>query len=128
MHLERYSFAIETNHVNYKFVSEGQKGRIRKNIMFNLIDSEREIYNLAFGDYKEQTNEVDDLSVSNNQDRGKILATVAAAVVDFSEKHPMATIVALGSTAARTRLYRMGITKHFENNSNILYVEGYSRS
>lgn len=126
MHLERYSFTTEREHVNYEFVSEGQNGEIRKAIIFKLIDSKREIYNLGFGDYNEETKEVDDLSVSNNQDRDKILATVAAAVIDFSEKHPTATIVALGSTDSRTRLYRMGITKHFENISNIFDVEGFN--
>lgn len=126
MHLERYSFTTEREHVNYEFVSEVQNGEIRKAIIFKLIYSKREIYNLGFGDYNEETKEVDDLSVSNNQDRDKILATVAAAVIDFSEKHPTATIVALGSTDSRTRLYRMGITKHFENISNIFDVEGFN--
>lgn len=114
-------------HINYEFISEGLNGRIRKAIIFNLIDPKREIYNLGFGDYNEVTNEVDDLSVSNNQDRDKILATVAAAVIDFSEKHPTATVIALGSSESRTRLYRMGITKYFENIPSIFHVEGYNR-
>lgn len=126
MHFERYSFTTERKHINYEFISEGQNGKIRKAIIFKLIDSKREIYNLGFGDYNEETNEVDDLSVSNNQDRDKILATVAAAVIDFSEKHPTATIIALGSTESRTRLYRMGIRKHFENISAIFDVEGFN--
>jgi len=126
MHLERYSFTTERKHFNYEFISEGQNGKIRKAIIFKNIDTKRDIYNLGFGDYNEETNEVDDLSVSNNQDRDRILATVAAAVIDFLEKHPTATIIALGSTGSRTRLYRMGITKHFENIPSIFDVEGYN--
>jgi len=39
------------------------------------------------------------------------LATVVATVYAFTDQYPNAWIYATGSTRARTRLYRMGITK-----------------
>lgn len=125
MSLERYNFETERTHTSYEFTSEGRNGIIRKGVNFQLIDPKHEIYNLAFGDFNAQ-GEIDDLSVSDNKDRDKILATVAATVVDFSENHPTATIIATGSTLARTRLYRMGITRNFENISEIFDVQGYA--
>jgi len=125
MNLERYNFSTELTHSSYEFTSEGRNGSIRKGVHFELIDPKHEIYNLAFGDF-DADGEINDLSISNNEDRDKILATVAATLLDFSENHPTATIIAAGSTAARTRLYRMGITRNFENISEIFDVEGYA--
>jgi hypothetical protein len=70
------------------------------------------IYNLAFGDYNFETKKIDDLSITNNGDSLKVLATVASTVYAFTEKYPQAWIFATGSTSVRTRLYRMGITNN----------------
>ena len=40
------------------------------------------------------------------------MATVVATIYAFTDKYPDAWIYATGSTKARTRLYRMGITKY----------------
>ena len=71
------------------------------------------MHNLAFGDKDHTTGEIDDTVISNNGDSEKVLATVVATVYAFTDKYPDATIYATGSTKARTRLYRMGITKYF---------------
>lgn len=107
MNLDRYAFTTERTHTSYEFISEGRNGSIRKGVNFQLINAKHEIHNLAFGDYNE-AGEIDDQSVSNNEDRDKVLATVAATVVDFSEHHPTATVIATGSTPARTRLLQDG--------------------
>ena len=44
----------------------------------------------------------------------KVLATVVAAVLAFTERMPEAYIYATGSTFARTRIYRMGIMKYYD--------------
>ena len=44
----------------------------------------------------------------------KVLATVVAAVLAFTERMPEAYIYATGSTSARTRIYRMGIMKYYD--------------
>ncbi|MFC3830224.1 MULTISPECIES: DUF6934 family protein [Niastella] len=47
--------------------------------------------------------------MSDNGDRNKILATVAKAVDDFTEKYPDRWVIFRGSTRERTRLYRMAV-------------------
>ena len=63
---------------------------------------------------------MDDLAVSNNGDSEKVLATVVAAVYAFYDKHPDAWIFASGSTSTRIRLYRMGMTKYFDEIKSII--------
>ncbi len=52
------------------------------------------------------------------------MATVAATLYVFTEEKPTATIIATGSTNARTRLYRMGITNNLESIKNDFDVFG----
>lgn len=51
---------------------------------------------------------------TNNEDRQKVLATVADTVVDFLNNHRQAAIFAKGSTASRTRLYQMNILAYWK--------------
>jgi len=95
----------------YEFISEGPKGRILKRVQYSDTGTEN-VYNLAFGDFNDETKEINDFSVTNNGDSLKVLATVASTVYAFTEKYPKAVIFATGSTAVRTRLYRMGITNN----------------
>ena len=61
------------------------------------------------------TGEIDDLAVSNNGDSEKVLATVAGALYAFCDHYPEAWIFITGSTRSRTRLYKMGMTKYFDD-------------
>ena len=97
----------------FEFISEGYKGEISKIVKFSET-SLGGMYNLAFGDKKVGKEEIDDTVVSNNGDSEKVLATVVDAVYAFTEYHPDTWVYATGSTKARTRLYRMGITKYYE--------------
>ena len=69
-------------------------------------------YNLGFGDKDLITGYISDLTVTNNNDSQKVLATVASTLYAFTTYYPDATIIATGSTEVRTRLYRMGITNN----------------
>jgi hypothetical protein len=82
------------------------------------------VYNLAFGDYDEKAKGIDDLSVTNNGDSLKVLATVASILYAFTEKYPKAWIIATGSAVARTRLYRMGITNNLAEISEDFIISG----
>lgn len=57
----------------------------------------------------------------------KVLATVAATVYTFTKKYPKAWIIASGSTAVRTRLYRMGITNNLADITVDFIIFGYSK-
>lgn len=67
---------------------------------------------------------IDDLVVTDNNDTEKVLATVVAAVYVFLEKHPTAYVYAQGSTIARTRLYRMGINRFYDEMRKDFYLYG----
>jgi hypothetical protein len=109
----KYVYEFEEDLLIFEFVSVGIKGHIRKMITYSYTGIEN-VYNLGFGDWNEETNEIDDLSVTNNGDSEKVLSTVASTIFDFTEKYPTAMIVATGSTAARTRLYRIGISNNLQ--------------
>ncbi len=113
MKIEKYALKAESNLTIFEFISEGPKGLIRKIIQFQETNR-LNVYNLAFGDKNSETGEIEDLVVSNNADSEKVLATVVAALYAFFDKHPDAFVYVTGSTSARTRLYRMGITKFYE--------------
>ncbi len=81
---------------------------------FLLFSKRNLINNLAFGDKNHLTGEIDDRIVTDNGDSEKVLATVVAAVYSFCDHFPDVWIYATGSTAARTRLYKMGINKYFD--------------
>ena len=96
----------------FEFVSEGKCGAIRKRIKF-VPTALPNVYNLAFGDIN-IVDEIDDLSITNNGDRNKVLATVARVVEIYTSKYPERLIYFRGSTAQRTRLYRMAVGLNLE--------------
>ena len=111
MMLPRYELKSDESLTIFEFVSVGKKGAIPKIVQYaetNLKD----FYNLGFGDKDLHTGEVDDTVISDNGDSQKILATVAATAYAFTDKYPEAWIYATGSTKARTRLYRIGLTNN----------------
>jgi hypothetical protein len=112
MYLPRYTYEINESFLDYEFTSIGPKGAIKKIVRFTEIDAH--IFNLGFGDLDIETGEINDLNVTNNNDSRKILATVAAAIHDFTLQYPGVWIFAKGSSLSRTRLYRMGITNHWD--------------
>ena len=124
MNKERYIVSIDANSEIYEFSSIGRNGKIAKIIQYSPIDADRHFFNLGFGDKDLLTGKIDDLSVSNNGDTQKILATVAATVVHFTGCYPAVWVFAAGSTPARTRLYRIGITKYLKEINHQFEIEG----
>lgn len=111
MELPRYELSAEDSLKLFEFISEGPKGKVSKLVNYKPTNLAG-VYNLAFGDRNPETGNLNDTSVSNNGDREKILATVVDTVYLFTGKYPENWVYASGSTNARTRLYRMGITKY----------------
>lgn len=125
MHLNHYDLYTTTDFCDYEFYSKGPRGNIKKAVRFAKIkDDEPVVYNLGFGDMDEGTGNVSDLSVSNNQDTKKVLASVAFAVLQFSNHFGNPYVYAEGSTPARTRLYQMGISNMWEVIGEIFDVYG----
>ncbi|MBS1510119.1 MAG: hypothetical protein JST86_04715 [Bacteroidetes bacterium] len=111
MQLQKYRYKTNQTFLDYEFISEGPKGKIKKVVRFSAIKTN--IYNLGFGDWDESTGEISDTVVTNNNDSSKVLATVAATVNDFTLHYPDALVVVQGSTHSRTRLYRIGLTNNW---------------
>ena len=125
MNRPKYLYKSEDLLLYYEFVSLGPNGTIKKIVEYTET-STKNVYNLGFGDYDEYTKRINDLSVTNNGDSLKVLTTVASTVYAFTEKYPEAWILATGSTAIRTRLYRMGITNNLTEISEDFKVFGYT--
>lgn len=125
MNSSRYVLTKDYDPSIYQFFSEGPNGLIKKIIQFQIIDIEANLYNLAFGDWDDLTQRIDDLVVSNNRDKQKVLATVAFAVMDFMRNHPDAVIFAQGSTKVRTRVYQIGVSLFLKEITDSYKIMGY---
>ena len=122
MKAEKYPLKAERSLATFEFVSEGPKGAIRKLVQFQETNQSN-LYNLAFGDKVGET-EINDLAVSDNGDSEKVLVTVVTALYAFFDRYPRAFVYATGSTKSRTRLYRMGITKYYQEMLEDFYLYG----
>ncbi len=123
MNEDRYMVETSFDLTTFEFVSEGPRGKIEKVVVYSEINI-KGVYNLAFGDKDPITGFLNDLTVTNNGDSQKVLATVASTLYAFTDENPAVEIIAIGSTAARTRLYRMGITNNLESIKQDFYVFG----
>ncbi len=110
MSLDQYEVEFSEYHTDYEFVSVGKRGSILKVVQYTKM-SYSNWYNLGFGDKNLETGKWGDLTVSDNGDDEKVLATVGATAIDFLDWHPQATIFATGSTPVRTRKYQMGLNR-----------------
>ncbi|TAE91379.1 MAG: hypothetical protein EAZ14_03880 [Runella slithyformis] len=127
MNQERYAFETDITATVYEFVSEGKSGRVNKLIEYLPIE-ENEVYNLGFVDIDPTTGELSDTIRTNNGDSQKVLATVAATVLDFTDRYAHVSVFAKGSTPARTRLYQMGIANNLNEIQSEFEVLGYTNS
>ncbi len=123
MKYPRYEYSTEPELNIFEFESIGPKGKIIKLVQYTEMNI-KGYYNLAFGDLDVITREINDGVITNNGDGTKVLATVVSTVYAFTGKYPEAYIFATGSSEARTRLYRMGITNNLEELKNDFYVYG----
>lgn len=117
MNLTTYPISASETLMTFEFISTGPKGKISKKIYFQPTHFEG-VFNLAFGDKEDDTDDLNDETVSNNGDKEIILATIAHTVLIFTNFYPDAWIYATGSTKARTRLYRMGLNKILDEIAN----------
>lgn len=123
MNLEKYQIKSGKEQEVFEFTSTGPNGQIVKVIQYSQTNY-KDLYNLGFGDKNLISGEIDDLAISNNNDSEKVLSTVVSSLFAFFDKHPNAMVYATGSTKVRTRLYRMGINKYFEESKEYFEIFG----
>ena len=124
MNLPRYQVFSSDDPYVYLFYSEGPKGKIKKGVFYTRIGDN--LFNLGFGDWNEELQDLDDSSRSNNGDRDKVLATVALTALSFTNHFPNARLFVEGSTAARTRLYQIGIGFNLSEISEYFDIQGFT--
>jgi hypothetical protein len=112
VNLPKYPLKVGKSLLVYEFTSEGPRGQIPKIVKYSKTNL-KDLYNLGFGDKDQTSEDIDDKKISNNADRDMVLATVVSTIYAFTDKYPDAWVFATGSTNARTRLYRMGLTIYF---------------
>jgi hypothetical protein len=118
---EQYTFQTNESYLDFEFESDGPNGQIKKVVRYSPRNANGMTYfNLGFGDWNGAEGRIDDSSVSNNHDTQKILATVAATVLEFTAVYPDMPVYARGSTPSRTRLYQMGIS------ANLAQIEPFT--
>jgi hypothetical protein len=108
-----YHLESSSDLMTFEFESIGPRGRVTKVIKYREINV-KGYFNLGFGDKDPESGYVTDLSITNNNDSKRVLATVARTLYLFTDQYPDAVVIATGSTEVRTRLYRMGITNNIK--------------
>lgn len=103
--------AFEENRV-YLFSSCGPKGNIDMTIQFTPTEEDG-IFNLAFG-LLDKDGKMNDTIINNNGDRNKIIATVIAAINEFTYHYPDKIVYFSGHTKGRNRLYRGALSIYLE--------------
>ncbi|RFM33986.1 DUF6934 family protein [Chitinophaga silvisoli] len=128
MKKEKYPYILNDSTSRFDFESKGPNGIIKKTVDYYKIGTwtdGSEVYNLAFGDWDETNNIINDLSRTDNNDRDKVLATVASTVIDMIIANENIAIYAEGSTPARTRLYQIAININKDEIEDMLNIYGY---
>ena len=129
MYTDRYVLIKDPEGYFYEFESIGPKGTIKKIVQYHRIDGyPPHVFNLSFGDWDQNEDRINDQIVTNNEDRDRVLATVAATVFLFTSDFPYAVIYVEGSTPARTRLYQIGIAKYWDVIGPSFVIEGFRKS
>jgi len=125
MNIKGYTYYAASDYKDYLFYSEGPNGRIKKLVVYEKVNDEPLVYNLAFGDEEPGTGLLLDRVKSSNDDRDAILATVARTIGDFSDHYGKPMIHIEGSTVVRTRLYQMSISKIYDEICVGYTIQGY---
>ncbi len=126
MNIEQYSIISDSTYLFYKFLSVGPKGEIKKYVFYRKIQVANETtYNLSFGDWDEIVGGINALVISNNNDTLKILFTVYQTALLFTDYYPNASILIVGSTNSRTRLYQLAIARNFVEIQRHFHLHGF---
>jgi hypothetical protein len=117
-----YDFRILKEELTFIFESKGKR-IITKRVIFQKLDTEN-YFQMALVDVL-QNGIFDDVIVSDNGDRNKVLATVYQILSYFLNLYPCATVLFAGSTPSRTRLYQIVINTELEKATQLFNISGF---
>jgi hypothetical protein len=124
MKYESYDAAVISDDYSiFEFTSVGPKGAVRKRVLFRPTGY-ADMFDLALGDIVPDSPDIDDKTIINNEDRDKILATVARIIETYTAIHAERWVCFRGNTKAKTRLYRMAISVNIKELSKRFEIHG----
>jgi len=124
MNEDRYIEIENTpNYRVFRFVSYGRHGSMVKIVIFEEFKRWNDTFNLALGTLLTD-GETDFVTITNNGDRNKILATVARIVGIFIEQHPGKNVYITGSDRRRTILYQRAIAYGYTELTQMFNIYG----
>jgi hypothetical protein len=112
MNKPTYHIESSTDAEWHFFRSVSEAKTIEKAVVFTQIDKEEGIYELIFGDLEDGY--VNVKSKSNNQDMGIVLATIVKTIFLFFERNPQKTVIFMGSSDSRNRIYQVLLSKFID--------------
>jgi hypothetical protein len=121
--VKSYPFKVSSDGLEYSFDSVGSNGVIAKIARFRSTEDEH-CFQLSFGDAIDEADKINDFAISNNGDREMILHTVKEIVFDFIDAKFRKTVFFTGATSTRNRLYRMFISRYFDELRNSVEIYG----
>lgn len=125
---ESYLYTARSRQTRYYFVSEGENKRIVKTVVFSPLG--KKLWNLGFGDLR-YNGDIDDSTVSNNDDLVKVISTVAKIAYEFSDKYPLRRLQIKPVDEKRKRLYNHVFRRHYATISadfDIIGITGFNDS
>ncbi len=111
-----------SDYLEFRFESSGPNGNIEITVQFTKIETTN-MYNVGFGVLNDDDILNDAIELHNN-DRNKILATIASIIYKFTLEYKDASVFFTGSTSSRTRLYRQAISLNLETLKNDFEIFG----
>lgn len=110
-----YEIEGSDDNLRFDFTSIGPKGAIEKRVIFDEVEMEvggvhASVFNMALVDVLED-GELSDSTRSANGDMEQVMLTVGRCLLKFFQNHPEATVYFRGSDEARTRRYRLTLSR-----------------
>jgi hypothetical protein len=121
---EYYPFLSNQEKWYFEFESEGTKGKITKIVLFSKIKNN--IWNLGFGD--KTGDNWEDAVISNNGDLLKVMATIVAIGVEFSENWPDLIIHIQPVDDKRKMLYNALFKRNYLEINQNFEVKGFLKN
>ena len=127
MNIPVYPVIRVPDKLTFYFLSLDPFGRnpVLKIVTYSIYDKHSvTYYNLGFGDFNPESNEVNDTAVSNNGDMRKILVTVVSTLKMFFEEKPYDSVHVVGSDQRRQAYYQKLIADYSNLIDGVYLVKG----
>lgn len=123
MKQQYYKYLRDEDCLWFEFESVSNQKTVRKIVVYTPFQDNPDVFNLALADALSDGS-YSDKTVTNNEDMEKVMATVIRTMLRFFEKYPTKMVYVEGSTAERTRLYRIIISRELSEIEKIFTIYG----